>query len=114
MLIEADNYHALQLLANLYEARKRPSPLLMGTEKVWAAAAVHAVGRINYLDDSSGTPHCKPRVINAFFGIPESIGQNNSAPFGRTSLSPLSGTRRRMVWLRASSGRVAKRLSAVR
>ncbi|KAI5915690.1 MAG: hypothetical protein JSR64_13920 [Nitrospira sp.] len=30
-------------------ARKRPSPLTRGKENVWAAAAVHAVGRINSL-----------------------------------------------------------------
>lgn len=59
-------------------ARKRPSPLLRGKENVWAAAAVHAVGRVNYLDDSSRTPHCKPRVIYEFFGIAESTGQNKS------------------------------------
>ena len=59
-------------------ARKRPSPLLRGMEKVWAAAAVHAVGRINFLDDPSQKPHCKSRVIYEFFGIAESTGQNKS------------------------------------
>ena len=59
-------------------ARKRPSPLLRGKESVWAAAAVHAVGRVNFLDDSSQTPHCKPKVIYEFFGIGESTGQNKS------------------------------------
>lgn len=59
-------------------ARKRPSPLSRGRENVWAAAAVHAVGRINYLDDASQTPHCKPKVIYEFFGIGESTGQNKS------------------------------------
>ena len=34
-------------------ARKRPSPLLKGRDNVWAAAAVHAVGRTNFLDDPS-------------------------------------------------------------
>ena len=59
-------------------ARKRPSPLLRGKENVWAAAAVHAVGRVNFLDDSSQTPCCKPKVIYEFFGIAESTGQNKS------------------------------------
>ena len=48
-------------------ARKRPSPLSRGKENVWAATAVHAVGRVNFLDDSSQTPHCKPKVIYIFF-----------------------------------------------
>lgn len=59
-------------------ARKRPSPLLKGKENVWAAAAVHSVGRVNFLDDPSQTPHCKPKVIYEFFGIAESTGQNKS------------------------------------
>lgn len=59
-------------------ARKRPSPLLRGKENVWAAAAVHAVGRVNFLDDPSQTPHCKPKVIYEFFGIGESTGQSKS------------------------------------
>ncbi len=59
-------------------ARKRPSPLSSGKESVWAAAAVHAVGRVNFLDDASQTPHCKPKAIYAFFGIAESTGQNKS------------------------------------
>jgi hypothetical protein len=59
-------------------ARKKPSPLLKGQENVWAAAAVHAVGRVNFLDDPSQAPHCKPRVIYEFFGIGESTGQNKS------------------------------------
>ena len=59
-------------------ARKRPSPLSKGKENVWAAAAVHAVGRVNFLDDPSQTPHCKSKAIYDFFGIGESTGQNKS------------------------------------
>ena len=59
-------------------ARKRPSPLLKGKENVWAAAATHSVGRVNFLDDPSQSPHCKPKVIYEFFGIAESTGQNKS------------------------------------
>ena len=59
-------------------ARKRPSPLLKGKENVWAAAATHAVGRVNFLDDPTQTPHCKPKLIYEFFGIAESTGQNKS------------------------------------
>jgi hypothetical protein len=59
-------------------ARKRPSPLSSGKESVWAAAAVHAVGRVNFLDDPSQDPHCKPKLIYAFFSVAESTGQNKS------------------------------------
>jgi hypothetical protein len=53
-------------------ARKRPSPLLGGKVNVWAAAAVHAIGRTNFLDDPSQVPHCKSKVIFEFFGAGES------------------------------------------
>ena len=59
-------------------ARKRPSPLLKGKENVWAAAAVHAVGRVNFLDDPSQAPHCKPKALHEIFGVAESSGQNKS------------------------------------
>lgn len=44
-------------------------------ENVWAVAAVHAIGRVNFLDDPSQLPHCKPKIIYEFFGIGESTGQ---------------------------------------
>ena len=59
-------------------ARKRPSPLLKGRENVWAAAAIHAIGRVNFLDDPSQVPPCKPNILYEFFGIAESTGQNKS------------------------------------
>lgn len=59
-------------------ARKRTSPLLRGKENVWAAAAVLAVGRVNFLNDPSQIPHCKPKVICEFFAIAENTGQNKS------------------------------------
>lgn len=65
-----------RVVANL--ARKRPSPLLKGKENVWAAAAVNAVGRVNFLDDPSQVPHCKPKILYEFFGVAQSTGQNKS------------------------------------
>ena len=73
-----EEYRALihRVVANL--ARRRPSPLLKGKENVWAAAAVHAVGRVNFLDDPSQVPHCSPKTIYEFFGVAESTGQSKS------------------------------------
>lgn len=65
-----------RLLATL--ARKRPSPLLRGSEAVWAGGAVHAVGTINFLFDSTQMPHCKSPAIYGFFGIGESSCQSKS------------------------------------
>ena len=74
----SEEYRALihRAVANL--ARKRPSPLLKGKENVWAAAVVHAVGRVNFLDDPSQVPHCKPKILYEFFGVAESTAQNKS------------------------------------
>ena len=59
-------------------ATKRPSPLLQGTENVLVAAATHAVGRANCLDDTSQTPHCRPKAIIEHIGIVEGAGQGKS------------------------------------
>jgi len=73
-------------------ARKRASPLLKGKENVWAAAAVHAVGHVNFLGDPSQVPHCKPNILYEFFGVAESTGQNKSRQireaFGMGPMSP--------------------------
>lgn len=96
-------------------ARKRPSPLLRGTEKVWAAAAVHATGRVNFLDDPSQKPHCKPRAIYEFFGIAESTGQNKSKeirdalgmdPFSPKWTLPSRLADNPMVWMLQVDGMV--------
>jgi len=73
-----DEYRVLihRVVATL--ARKRPSPLLKGKENVWAAATVHAVGRVNFLDDPAQVPHCKSQILYEFFGVVQSTGQNKS------------------------------------
>lgn len=58
--------------------RKRPSPLLRGNENTWAAGAVHAIGMVNFLFDSSQKPHCKTSDIYAYFGVASSTGLNKS------------------------------------
>lgn len=94
-------------------ARKRPSPLSSGKESVWAAAAVHAVGRVNFLDDASQTPHCKPKAIYAFFRIAESTGQNKSkairdalkmGPFSHEWTLPSRLADNPMVWILQVNG----------
>ena len=59
-------------------SRKRPSPLLKGKDKAWAAGVVHAVGMVNFLFDPSQTPTCKAPEIYAHFGVGVSTGQAKS------------------------------------
>ena len=59
-------------------ARKRPSPLIRGTSNVWACAVVRVIGWVNFLDDSSQTPHLKLTAIDKAFGVAESTGQGKA------------------------------------
>ncbi|MGC9393916.1 MAG: DUF6398 domain-containing protein [Anaerolineae bacterium] len=65
-----------QMAATL--ARKRPSPLLGGRPKTWAAAIVHAVGSVNFLFDKTQTPHIRTDELAALFGLSKSTVGNKS------------------------------------
>ena len=73
-----EEYRALcrKLTATL--ARKRPSPLIKGKPEVWACAVLRVIGWVNFLDDSSGTPHMKLTAIDKAFGVAESTGQGKA------------------------------------
>jgi hypothetical protein len=59
-------------------ARKRPSPLVRGKPEVWACAVVRVIGWVNFLDDSSNSPHMKLTAIDKAFGVAESTGQGKA------------------------------------
>jgi hypothetical protein len=65
-----------QMAATL--ARKRPSPLLGGKLKTWAAAIVHTVGSVNYLFDKTQTPHMRADALAELFGLSKSTVANKS------------------------------------
>lgn len=48
---------------------QKDSPVLKGTPQGWAAGIVYALGRVNFLDDPSQTPHMKSRQIAEGFGV---------------------------------------------
>jgi len=58
--------------------RKRPSPLSKGKLNIWACAITHAIGFVNFLDDSSQTPHIPASKLYAAFGVNPSTGQTKS------------------------------------
>ncbi|MHB1783897.1 MAG: DUF6398 domain-containing protein [Acidimicrobiales bacterium] len=85
-----DEYGALclQLLAKL--ARKRPSPLVRGERRVWAAGALYTVGSINFLFDPSQKPHLRADELAALTGVAKSTMANKAALIRRTlRLGPL-------------------------
>ena len=58
--------------------RKRPSPLVRGKATVWACGIIHALGLVNFLFDSSQTPHIAARGIWEHFGLSSSTMQAKS------------------------------------
>lgn len=48
---------------------QKGSPVLRGKPASWACGLVYAVGRINFLTDSSQTPHMKAEEIAQGFGV---------------------------------------------
>lgn len=40
-------------------ARKRPSPLLRGDRRIWAAGIVYAIGRVSFLSDAGADPYLR-------------------------------------------------------
>lgn len=71
-----------RLVARL--ARKRPSPLVRGDTRIWAAGAVYAVGQINFLFDPSQQPHLSANQLAAHLGVVKSTMANKAALIGET------------------------------
>jgi hypothetical protein len=59
-----------KLVAKL--ARKRPSPLARGDLRIWAAAAIYAVGSVNFLFDPAQRPHLTGYDLSDLTGVPRS------------------------------------------
>lgn len=58
-----------KLIAKL--ARKRPSPLARGNLRIWAGAAIYAVGSVNFLFDRAQIPHLSGDDLSALIGVPK-------------------------------------------
>ena len=73
-----DEYASLirQVTATL--CRKRPSPLSQGKAATWACGIIHAIGMVNFLFDSSQTPHMASSEIATYFGLSPGTMQTKS------------------------------------
>lgn len=56
-----------RLVAKL--ARKRPSPLVRGDLRIWAAGVVYALAQVNFLFDETQTPHVSPDRLSESLGV---------------------------------------------
>ena len=61
---------AIELAAKI--ARKRPSPLLSGSSKTWAAGIIHALGMVNFLFDKTQSPHLSSKELCDWFDLGQS------------------------------------------
>jgi hypothetical protein len=73
-----DEYAQLIRAATAALARKRPSPLERGQAKSWACGITHAIGLVNFLYDSSQSPHISAGDLYDAFGVSSSTGQAKS------------------------------------
>jgi hypothetical protein len=73
-----DEYRQLIRYAVAALCRKRPSPVASGKANTWACGVTHAIGIVNFLFDSSQTPHMKASDLYRTFGIGQSTGQGKS------------------------------------
>lgn len=79
-----DEYGALCYLLLAKLARKRPSPLVRGERRVWAAGVLHAVGNINFLFDPTQRPHLRADELAALTGVAKSTMANKATLIRRT------------------------------
>jgi Domain of unknown function (DUF6398)/Plasmid pRiA4b ORF-3-like protein len=73
-----EEYAQLIRQATAKLCRKRPSPLEKGQAKTWAGGITHAIGMVNFLYDSSQTPHVSVNKLYEWFGIAPGTGQTKS------------------------------------
>jgi hypothetical protein len=65
-------------------ARKRPSPLARGDTRIWAAGAIYAVGRVNFLFDRSQQPHLGADELAHHVGVVKTTMANKAALINKT------------------------------
>ena len=70
-----------RLVARL--ARKRPSPIVRGDVRIWAAGAIYAVGQVNVLFDRTQTPHLTAKQLAEALGVVQTTMANKAAIINR-------------------------------
>ena len=65
-------------------ARKRPSPLVRGDTRIWAAGAIYSVGRVNFLFDRSQQPHLSADRLARHAGVVKTTMANKAALIDKT------------------------------
>lgn len=64
-----DEYSEMARKMAVTLARKRPSPLVNGQAKSWAAGILYTLGQVNFLFDKSQTPHMRADELCKKIGV---------------------------------------------
>ena len=110
-----DEYAQLcaRLVARL--SRKRPSPLVRGDVRIWAAGALYTLGRINFLFDPSQQPHASADQLAESLRVVKSTMANKGALIQKTlDLGVYEPEADPPLDARAASARVARRSQPLR
>lgn len=59
-------------------ARKRPSPLIRGDLKIWAAGVLYCLGQVNFIFDPSQSPHATADELSAWLGVKKTTMANKA------------------------------------
>jgi hypothetical protein len=65
-------------------ARKRPSPLIRGDARIWAAGAIYAVGQVNFLFDRTQQPHLSADQLADRLRVVKTTMANKAALINKT------------------------------
>lgn len=57
-------------------ARKRPSPLVRGDRRIWAAGIMYAIGRVNFLSDPGQCRHLRTDEMADLLGVKQQTMTN--------------------------------------
>ena len=64
-------------------ARKRPSPLVRGDARIWAAGVLYVLAQVNFLFDRSQSPHLSSADLAAAVGVKPATMANKAAMINR-------------------------------
>ncbi len=70
-----------RLVARL--AGKRPSPIVRGDARIWAAGAIYAAGQVNFLFDRTQTPHMTAKQLAEALGVMQTTMANKAVIINR-------------------------------
>jgi hypothetical protein len=59
-------------------SRKRPSPIVRGDLRIWAAGVVYAVGQLNFIFDPAQTPHATADQLSTWLGVKKTTMANKA------------------------------------